>query len=139
MAVGVSQLDKPESELMSEPTEWSRPVRLSDLPPNIARALTRPSKPGEIDALKAEIAGRRGQPTETARAPSVSVPTHLRHAILTPAERQQEINDRGLYQTLDEQIDEWLDENGGTIPPDVLRDIIDRHKAHLASRPGNTA
>jgi hypothetical protein len=119
---------------MTHPGDRSRPVRLSDLPPAIADALTRPARPGEIEELQAQIAARRGEPIVDEQPPTEPdvVPAHLKHSILTPAERQQELDDRGRYQTLDEQIDEWLDDNGGTIPPDVLRDIVRRHREHLA-------
>ncbi|MGU3292764.1 hypothetical protein [Williamsia sp. M5A3_1d] len=109
-------------------------MRLSDLPDGVADALRRSARPGEIEALQARVAEGRKQPALSLSPESEGVPAHLRHPVLTPAERQQEIDDRGRFQTLDEQIDEWLDDNGGTIPQDVLNDMVRRHRAHLAAR-----
>ncbi|WP_055786418.1 hypothetical protein [Williamsia sp. Leaf354] len=126
VAVDRSALSRPAS---------SRLVRLSDLPAGVSDALQRPAQPGEVEALKAQIAARRGEQSPPPGATeSEEVPAHLRHSILTPAERQQEIDDSSRYQTLDEQIDEWLDEYGGTIPQDVLTDMVRRHRADLAAR-----
>lgn len=53
---------------------------------------------------------------------------------LTASEQRQEALDEGVYQTLAEQIDEWHYANGWLMPDDVLREIVERQKSHLAGR-----
>lgn len=53
---------------------------------------------------------------------------------LTAAEQRQEALDEGTYQTIAEQIDEWHFANGWLMSDEVLREIVERQKSHLARR-----
>lgn len=101
-------------------------VRISDLPSDIADALTRPARPGELEELHRHIAEQQ--------EPAFVEPPTQTHEFLNADELAQQQRDAGLYPTLDQQIDNLIDEYGGRPPTDVLRDVIADHKARLHDR-----
>lgn len=55
-------------------------------------------------------------------------------AHLTDDEYDVETHYLSRYQSLDEEVDEWVDTHDGRpVPDDVLADIVANHRAHLKS------